>query len=80
MSSDSDDLYKSSLYQLMVGYSTLVVCVWMSHEVDFMSVNGVAMIVCWFLVMFDCNCFLYANVNSTVRWRKFCCLCSSDSS
>ena len=30
-----------------------------------MSVNVAAIIMCWFLVMFDCNCFLYANVNST---------------
>jgi len=38
-----------------VEYKNHVVCVWMSHEVDFMSVNFTDNIECWSLMVFDCN-------------------------
>jgi len=39
----------------MTGYESLGVCVWTSHEVDFMSVKVMTVVECWSLMASDCD-------------------------
>jgi len=54
-STDQRAVYKNWLCRLSMEYNVQVVCVWMSHEVDFMSVNLKNNIECWSLMVLDCN-------------------------
>ena len=67
---DQRVVYKNWLCRLTVGYKNHVVCVWMSHEVDFMSVNTADNIECWSLMVLDCDSF--SACCFTVRMRLIC--------
>jgi len=64
-------VYKNWLYRLMVEHENHVVCVWMSHEVDFMSVNVKDNIECWSLMVFDCNSPLYSRSDTFIMQLTF---------
>jgi len=54
-STDQRAVYKNWLCQLMVEYDGHVVCVWTSHEVDFMSAKRGDKTECWSLMVLDCD-------------------------